>query len=134
MRTYSKLSRLDTLEERFDYLVLDGEVGYATFGYDRWVNQSFYRSREWRDIRNFVIARDNGGEMGLADFPIAGPPTVHHLNPITLEDIEFATDNLINPENLISVSRRTHNAIHFGDRSQLPLVPLPRSVGDTRLW
>ena len=134
MRTYSELSELKTLDDRFDYLSLDGEVGYATFGYDRWVNQSFYRSREWRDIRNYVILRDEANEMGLYDYPVSGPPQIHHMNPITLEDIEFATDNLINPEYLICVSRRTHNAIHFGDKSQLVRVPVARSVGDTSLW
>ena len=134
MRTYSELSRLHSLEDRFEYLSLDGEVGYATFGYDRWLNQSFYRSREWRNARSFVIARDAGCEMGLEGFPIGGPPHIHHINPLTLEDIEFATDALLSPDNLISVSRRTHNAIHFGDRSQLPWTPVDRAAGDTRLW
>lgn len=134
MRTYSKLSKLDTLDERFDYLVLRGELGSSTFGYDRWINQSFYRSREWREARNYVILRDEGNEMGLLDYPIAGPPHVHHMNPITLEDLEHATYNLFDPEYLICVSQRTHNAIHFGDRSQLPRAPVARSAGDTRLW
>lgn len=134
MRTYSELSTFGTLDERFEYLVLDGEVGYATFGYDRWLNQSFYKSREWKDARRYVIARDYGCEMGLQEFPIGGPPHIHHLNPITLEDIEGATDNLFDPENLITVSHRTHNAIHFGDRSHLPWLPAERTVGDTVLW
>jgi hypothetical protein len=134
MRTYTELSQLPTIEERFDYLVLDGEVGYATFGYDRWVNQGFYRSREWKDARSFVIARDLGCDMGVPDFPVRGAPHIHHINPITMEDLEFATDALFSPDNLVCVSRKTHNAIHFGDRSQLPWVPAARAAGDTRLW
>lgn len=134
MRTYSGLSLLETLDERFDYLNLDSEVGYATFGFDRWANQTFYHSREWKEARSFVITRDEGNDMGLQDYPISGSPQVHHLNPITLEDIEFATDNLFDPEFLISVSKRTHNAIHFGDASQLLRLPVQRASGDTRLW
>lgn len=134
MRTYTELSQLPTIEERFNYLVLDGEVGYATFGYNRWINQNFYRSREWKLIRRHIIARDLGGEMGLEDFPIRGVPQIHHINPITMEDLELATDALLSPENLVAVSRRTHNAIHFGDQSQLPWVPTSRTAGDTILW
>lgn len=134
MRTYTELSQLSSLQERFDYLALDSEVGYATFGFNRWLNQSFYRSREWKDARRFVIARDMGCEMGHEDFPISGAPQIHHLNPITMEDLEYATDALFSPDNLVSVSHRTHNAIHFGDRGQLPWVPIVRAAGDTRLW
>lgn len=134
MRTYSDLSQLETLDERYDYLDLNSEVGYATFGYDRWFNQGFYKSREWKLARNYVIVRDEGHDLGLRDYPIGGSPQVHHMNPITFEDIEDATDNLLDPEFLISVSRRTHNAIHFGDSSQLMRVPLDRAVGDTHLW
>lgn len=134
MRTYSKLCRLETLEERFDYLAFNGEVGDATFGFDRFLNQGFYKSREWRRARNLVIARDQGNELGIFDYPISGPPHVHHMNPLTLEDLEDGSDNLLNPEYLISASQITHNAIHFGDRSQLPWVPIERSSGDTRLW
>lgn len=134
MRTYRRLSRLTSLEDRFDYLSLEGEVGGSTFGYDRWVNQSFYRSKEWRSIRNFVIVRDEGNDMGIPDFPVRGAPQIHHMNPLTLEDIEDATDNLLNPEFLVCVSHRTHNAIHYGDRSHLPRPPIARVSGDTRLW
>jgi hypothetical protein len=134
MRTYADLSQLETLEDRFDYLVLDGDVGYSTFGFDRWANQGFYRSREWRDIRSFVIVRDDGNDLGVFDFPVTGPPHIHHMNPLTLEDIEEATDNLFNPEYLVCVSQRTHNAIHFGNRANLPQVPVARSSGDTLLW
>jgi len=134
MRNYKELTQFDNLEDRFDYLVLGGELGNATFGYDRWFNQSFYKSREWRDVRNYVIIRDNGFDMGLVDFPISGPPHVHHMNPITIDDIVVESDNLINPDFLICVSHRTHNAIHYGDRSHLPRIPVDRSAGDTRLW
>jgi hypothetical protein len=134
LRTYSELSSLDTLDERFDYLALDGHVGRSTFGYDRWVNQSFYKSKEWLSIRSHVIVRDDGGDMGLSDFPIRGAPQIHHMNPLTIKDIEDVTDNLLDPEYLICVSQRTHNAIHFGDRSHLPREPIVRTYGDTRLW
>lgn len=134
MRNYSELSLYDTLDDRFEYLVLYGGVGHATFGYDRWVNQKFYRSKEWKSIRNHVLVRDMGNDMGLYDFPIRGAPQIHHMNPITMKDIEYATDNLLDPEFLISVSHRTHNAIHYGDRNQLPREPVDRAFGDTRLW
>ena len=134
MRTYDELSRLDSLDDRFNYLSLNGDVGSSTFGYDRYINQQFYRSREWRSVRNFVIVRDLGNDMGLFDFPIQGAPQVHHMNPLTLEDFETASDNLMDPEYLISVSHQTHNAIHFGDRSQLVRGPIVRMAGDTRLW
>lgn len=134
MRTYHELSQLDSLDDRFDYLALDGDVGYSTFGYDRWVNQNFYRSKEWRSVRNFVIVRDGGNDMGVFDFPVRGAPQIHHMNPLTLEDIEDATDNLLDPEFLVCVSHRTHNAIHYGDRTHLPRGPIVREAGDTRLW
>jgi hypothetical protein len=134
MRNYSELSRFSTIDDRFDYLVLGGEVGHDTFGYDRWLNQSFYRSREWRSVRNLVIVRDNGNDMGLDDFPIRGAPHIHHMNPITFEEIELGSDNLMNPDFLICVSQRTHNAIHYGDRSHLPQDLITREPGDTRLW
>lgn len=134
MRTYSKLIQLPTLDERFEYLSLRGGVGDSTFGYDRWLNQSFYKSTEWRQVRDFVIVRDGGNDMGLPDFPLRGAPQIHHMNPLSPEDIEHASDNLLDPEYLISVSHRTHNAIHFGDRSSLPRVSAERTAGDTRLW
>jgi len=134
MRTYDALSQLDSLDERFDYLSLEGSVGNPTFGFDRYINQQFYRSREWRRMRDFVIVRDMGNDMGLWDYPIQGVPHVHHMNPLTTEDFEEASDNLMNPEYLISVSHQTHNAIHFGDRTQLVRGPIVRTAGDTRLW
>ncbi len=133
-RTYTDLRRMRTLEERFDYLALGGEVGVSTFGFDRWVNQMFYRSTEWRQVRDIVIARDNGLDMGTPDVPIRGAHVIHHMNPLTMADIEDATDNLLDPEFLISVALRTHNAIHFGDISLLPQPYVERTPGDTIPW
>jgi hypothetical protein len=98
------------------------------------MNQSFYKSREWRSARNFVIVRDNGNDMGIEDFPVRGAPHIHHMNPVTIEDIELMTDNLLDPEYLVCVSQRTHNAIHYGNQSQLPQLLVDREFGDTRLW
>lgn len=133
IRTYTDLSRLQTLDERFDYLALDGIVGQATFGFDRWMNQLFYRSREWQHVRDHVIARDNGWDLG-SDLPIRGAHLIHHMNPITVEDIEHSSDNLLDPEYLITTSLRTHNAIHFGNKEQLPRPLVERRPGDTALW
>lgn len=133
-RSYSELRRLDTLEERFDYLSLGGIVGEETFGSERWVNQRFYHSREWRDVRNHVIVRDQGLDLGAPDTPIRGAPRIHHMNPLTIDDIENATENLLDPEFLISTALRTHNAIHYGDERQLPRPFVARSPGDTAPW
>lgn len=134
IRTYSELLEFDTLEDRYEYLRLGSMVGDETFGFDRWMNQQFYRSREWRHIRDDVIVRDNGFDLGIADVPIRGAPAIHHLKPLTPDDIEEATIYLLDPEYLISTSQRTHNAIHFGDARQLPQPWVERSPGDTRLW
>lgn len=133
-RTYSELQHYDTLEERFDYLALGGSVGEMTFGSERWINQRFYHSSEWRDVRSYVISRDLGFDLGAMDWPIRGTILVHHMNPITLADIEESTENLLDPEFMVSVSLRIHNAIHYGDRSQLPTVWTPRRPGDTVPW
>lgn len=134
MRTYTELSQLDTIEERYEYLALGGVVGESTFGFDRWINQRFYRSREWRLVRSEVIARDLGFDLGVRDTPIRGPHLVHHMNPITLADIDESTENLIDPEFLITVALRTHNAIHYGDESLLPRKWEERRPGDTTPW
>jgi hypothetical protein len=134
IRAYSDLRHMYTLEDRFDYLELDGRVGETTFGFDRWINQQFYRSREWRLIRHHVIARDNGFDLGAEDAPMVGAPIIHHMNPLTLEDIEESTENLLDPEFLITTSFRTHNAIHYGDKGLLPRPFVERTAGDTRLW
>lgn len=134
IRTYTELDRLGDLEERFDYLMLDSQIGTSTFGFDRWINQQFYHSREWQQIRNHIIARDQGFDLGAEDAPIRGAHLIHHMNPITYEDIEDSTENLLDPEFLITTALRTHNAIHFGDKRQLPRPFVERSPGDTRLW
>lgn len=134
IRTYSELKNLDTLEERFDYLELGGTVGESTFGFDRWINQQFYHGREWRHIRQHVIARDNGFDLGTPGVPIRRAFLIHHMNPITPEDFDEGSDNLLDPEFLITVALRTHNAIHFGDRSQLPQPWVERRPGDHIEW
>lgn len=134
LRTYSDLRRLDSLEERYEYLALGAEVGRETFGFDRWMNQEFYHSREWRLIRNHVITRDRGFDLGADEAPLRGSPRIHHMNPLTVMDIEDSSDNLLDPEFLISASLRVHNAIHYGNKSQLPQAPVERRPGDTLLW
>lgn len=134
MRTYTELIRLETFEDRFEYLRLDGIVAATTFGGERWANQRFYHSREWRQVRNHVIARDLGWDIGHEDFVIRGNPQIHHMNPLTIDDLVEATENMLDPEFLISVSHNTHNAVHYGDRSHLPRRPAARTPGDTKLW
>lgn len=134
IRRYSELRRLDTFEERFQYLNLHGDVGAATFGFDRYINQTFYRSREWKSVRNEVIVRDNACDLGVEDFIITGPLLIHHMNPLTPDAIRHGDDSIIDPQYLITVSHRTHNAIHFGDERQLPRPFIPRRPGDTQLW
>ncbi len=133
-RSYKELRNLETFEERFRYLALKGSVGQSTFGFDRWVNQGFYTSREWRQTRDGIIVRDNGCDLGLEGYEIHKGLYIHHLNPITLEQLEEGDDCLLDPDNLITVTHRTHNAIHYGDERQLPLRPVDRKPGDTKLW
>ena len=133
-RTYSELKKLQTFEERFKYLKLDGLIGEDTFGFERYLNQSFYRSAEWRRIRDAVIVRDNGCDLGIEDRRIFGPITIHHMNPITSKDISDATNYLTDPEYLICVSAKTHNAIHYSDESILMLDPIDRKPNDTFPW
>ena len=134
IRTYSELRRLETFEERFEYLRLNGEVGYSTFGFDRWLNQQFYRSHMWRRVRNGVIVRDNGCDLGIEGYDIHSGLIVHHMNPMSSDDIKHGDLGIINPVYLITTSLRTHNAIHFGDESLLPRGPATRRAGDTKLW
>lgn len=134
IRTYSELRRLETFEERFEYLVLSGEVGAATFGFDRWINQQFYRSREWHHVRDQVIFRDNACDLGVPGYEIQSQLMVHHMNPITPEDFERGDTDLLNPRYLITTTHRTHNAIHYGDLSQIAKAPVERTPGDTKLW
>lgn len=134
IRTYSELIQLPTFEERFDYLRLDGVVGKDTFGFDRYLNQQFYRSSEWKRIRNQVIIRDNGCDLGIDEYEIHGRILIHHMNPISIEDLQHMSDLLMNPEYLICVSHRTHNAVHYGDDSLIVSVPIERSKNDTSPW
>jgi hypothetical protein len=135
IRTYSELIKFPTLEERYNYLRIGGKVGEETFGFDRFINQYFYqRCSEWKEIRNHVIIRDNGCDLGIEDYEIKGLILVHHMNPIRLEDIERKTDFLLNPEFLISTSLNTHNAIHYGDASRLPRPLVERRPFDTCPW
>lgn len=134
IRTYSELSMLSTFKERYEYLRLDGIVGEDTFGFDRYVNQIFYKSAEWLEIRREIIIRDNGCDLGLEGYEIRGKILIHHMNPIRLEDIIKRSDLLLNPEYLISTVLTTHNAIHYGDVDLLPTVPQERSRNDTCPW
>ena len=135
IRTYSELIRLPTFEERFEYLKLGGKVGKDTFGFDRIFNQKFYTSKEWKQVRDFVIIRDNGCDLAHKDHTIYGSKIIiHHMNPISLEDIENNTDILLNPEYLITTIHNTHNAIHYGDANLLPKDPIERTKNDTCPW
>lgn len=134
IRTYSELITLPTFEERYEYLRLGGRVGEDTFGFDRYLNQIFYRSQKWKDSRDFVIIRDNGCDLAMEGYEIHGKILIHHMNPITLRDIEYETDNLLDPEYLISTILNTHNAIHYGDRSLLITAPRERTPNDTCPW
>lgn len=135
VRTYSELSKLTTFKERFNYLSLNGQVGKDTFGFDRIFNQKFYTSKEWRHIRDLVIVRDNGCDLGIEGYDITGQNLIiHHINPISLEDIESKSDILLNPEYLITTTHNTHNAIHYGDDKLLITGPIQRSKNDTCPW
>lgn len=134
IRSYSELRRLNTFEERYDYLQLRGEVGKSTFGFDRYMNQRFYTSREWKQIRNQVIARDEGMDLGVDGYEIYDRIVIHHMNPMTVNDIAHGEDSILDPRYLITTTHRTHNAIHYGDRSLLPQPLVERHRGDTRLW
>ena len=133
-RTYKELSRLKTLDERFEYLKLVGQVGVDTFGFDRYLNQTFYRSDIWQKVRNEVIIRDNGCELGVSGYEIQGRILIHHMNAITEEDIIERNPDIFDPEYLICCSHRTHNAIHFGDKDLLPKDYIERRRGDTCPW
>ena len=134
IRTYSQLMQLQTFEERYDYLKLGGVVGEDTSGFDRYLNQNFYRSREWKRVRDEVIMRDNGCDLGVDGHEIRGKILIHHMNPITSEDIHRVSDYLLNPEYLICVTHRTHNAIHYGDESLIVTAPIERTQNDTCPW
>lgn len=135
IRTYSELKELKTFEERFKYLKLGGVVGIETFGFDRYFNQKFYTTMEWKQLRNHIIVRDLGCDLGCEDHEIFGQRIIiHHMNPIDLEDIEKKSDFLLNPEFLITTIHSTHNAIHYGDESLIITAPIERRRNDTCPW
>lgn len=134
IRTYSELIKLKTFKDRFEYLKLDGIVGEETFGFDRYMNQIFYKSREWTSVRRAVIIRDNGCDLGVEGYEIHGKILIHHMNPINLSDIVHKTDELLNPDYLITTVLSTHNAIHYGDASLLSALPIERRANDTCPW
>lgn len=135
IRTYSELSQMASFKERFRYLQLDGAVGSATFGFDRYMNQRFYKSDEWKKIRREIILRDNGCDLGVEGFEIHGRIYIHHMNPIFQKDILDQTEFLLNPEYLICTTHQTHNAIHYGDDSILSSIePVVRTKNDTCPW
>lgn len=134
LKSYRNLILLPTFEERYNYLKIQGNVGESTFGFDRYLNQQFYTSKEWRQFRYRIIARDEGSDLGLIDYPITGRVIIHHINPLTVEDFEHSTGALFDPDNVICVSEITHEAIHYGDKSLLPSGPLIRTPNDTIPW
>ena len=134
IRTYSELITLSTFEERYKYLQLSSSIGEETFGFDRYLNHNFYRSKEWKHIRDFVIIRDNGCDLGVEDRTIYGKIIIHHMNPISTKDIQDVSDYLLNPEYLICTTHQTHNAIHYGDENLLVRNPIERTVNDTCPW
>lgn len=134
IRTYSELITLPTFIERYRYLKLSGRVGKDTFGFDRYLNQIFYQSKEWKSIRDYVITRDNGCDLGIVGHEIYGRILIHHINPITADDILKRSDFLLNPEYLICTIKNTHDAIHYSDESLLITDPIERSMNDTCPW
>lgn len=134
IKTYSELITLPTFEERFEYLKLDGTVGLDTFGYDRYLNQMLYRSAEWKRLRRDIIIRDNGCDLACDGFEIHDRILIHHINPITVDDVNKRRPSIFDPDNLISVSHNTHNAIHYGDIDLLAIAPIERTKNDTCPW
>ncbi len=133
-RCYSDLIPLTTFNERFEYLKLDGSVGTSTFGFDRYLNQNFYRSNEWKHVRDVVILRDNGCDLGIPGYDIHYDGLVHHINPMLPDDLIHGEEWILDPEYLIFTTKETHNAIHYGNPSPYPPVVFERRPGDTTLW
>lgn len=133
-RTYSELKTFDTFVRRYKYLAIRGDVGSATFGFDRFLNQQFYRSTEWKRVRDAVIVRDNGCDLGVEGYEIHDRVYIHHMNPMTVGDIVHSNPKIFDPNFLITTTHRTHNAIHYGDDRLLPRPPVERRPGDTKLW
>lgn len=134
IRTYSELITIPTFEERFEYLQLKGSVGKDTFGYDRYLNQVLYRSPEWKRLRNQIIIRDDGCDLACDGYDVYGKVLIHHLNPITVEDVLTRSRKVFDPDNLVCVSHNTHNAIHYGDVDLLVTGPIIRTKNDTCPW
>lgn len=134
IRTYKELQKIESFEERYRYLALGGTVGVSTFGFDRYLNQQFYTSTEWRNIRSRIIARDRGCDLGVEGYEIYSRLYIHHMNPMTASDIVAGDPRTLDPEFLITTTHRTHNAIHYGDERLLPRPLVVRSPGDTKLW
>lgn len=134
IRSYSELRKLDTFEDRFEYLKLGGSVGHSTFGFDRYINQAFYASSEWSSIRRDVIIRDNGCDLGIEGYEINGALLVHHINPMDSNDIAHGEEWILDSNYLITTTKLTHNAIHYGTQSHLPPKLIVRTPGDTKLW
>ena len=134
IKSNSELRRFDTFLDRFNYLKLGGHVGESTFGFDRYLNQQFYRSREWKQLRHHVIERDHGCDLGILGHEIHETLYIHHMNPVEKRDIVLGNDDLLNPEYLITTTHKTHNAIHYGNEQLLPRKHVARTRGDTKLW
>lgn len=134
IRTYSELIRLTVFEERFEYLSLKGVVGRSTFGFDRWINQQFYHSAQWKNIRRDVIVRDEACDLAMPGYEIHTRLIIHHMNPMEQDDILYGTSNAVDLEHLICTTHATHNAIHYGDRNLLPKPFVERRPNDTKLW
>ena len=134
IRTYSELVTLPTFLERYRYLQLGGSIGVETFGYDRYLNQILYRTAEWKRFRNKIIVRDNGCDLGCDGYEMFGKILVHHINPITVDDVLNRDPKIFDPDNVISTCLNTHNAIHYGDESLLITEPIERKPNDTCLW
>jgi len=134
VRSYSEMIQFETFEERYDYLQLRASVGEATFGFDRWINQQFYRSTQWKQVRDKVLVRDEGRDLGISGREVHFRPHIHHMNPMRAEDIDAADPDILNPEYLITCSLDTHNAIHYGGRESLRQLVVERRPGDTSLW
>jgi hypothetical protein len=134
VRSYSELKRLETFEERFEYLALYGSVGRSTFGFDRYLNQQLYTSREWRQLRPHVIARDLGCDLGVDGYEIHTQLYIHHMNPVDSDSIVHSDPRILDPEFLITTTHQTHNAIHYGNKNLLPKPLVERKAGDTKLW
>ena len=134
IRSYGELRRINSDEERFEYLALKCQVGLATFGFERYLNQRCYTSAQWKHVRNIVIARDLACDLGMQDYEIHDRVIIHHMNPMSVDEVTHGNESILDPEFLICVAHNTHNAIHYGDKNLLVKPPVERKPGDTKLW